>query len=356
MRTSKKWGIACLLVTLALLLALGAMTAIIDPYFHYHAPLRSLSYWLNDQRYQNDGIMRHFPYEAVITGSSMTENFATTVFEREFGLPAVKVPFSGASYKEIAGNLVRGIGSNDRLSVVVWGLDYNRLMDEKDTMGYEESFYPSYLYDDRLLNDVMYVFNKTVFLTDTIRTISYTRSGLPTTSFDGYCCWIGLFEFGREAVLANYARPPKAQAETPFSEEDRINLEGNLRQNIISLAEANPQIEFYLFFTPYSIFYWDSLNQEGSLKRQLEAERAAIELLLTCDNIRLYSFFDDFDMVTDPDNYMDPGHYSAEINTNILVWMHDGAHLLTRENYQAYCQKTYDFYTGYDYGSLFDEP
>ena len=39
-----------------------------DPYFHYHGPFSSFSYRLYEERYINDGISRHFNYDAIITG------------------------------------------------------------------------------------------------------------------------------------------------------------------------------------------------------------------------------------------------------------------------------------------------
>lgn len=67
-----------ILGTLLTLAALAGITIYVDPLFHYHAPLGSLQYPLYDERYMNDGIVRHFDYDAIITGSSMTENFKTS--------------------------------------------------------------------------------------------------------------------------------------------------------------------------------------------------------------------------------------------------------------------------------------
>ena len=75
MQSEKKWGIGLLITTVVLLIALGGLTAVVDPYFHYHGPLEGLSYPDGNERYQNDGIIRNFAYDAVITGNSMTENF-----------------------------------------------------------------------------------------------------------------------------------------------------------------------------------------------------------------------------------------------------------------------------------------
>ena len=67
----------------------------------------------------------------------------------------------------------------------------------------------------------------------------------------------------------------------------------------------------------------------------------------------MYSFFDEFEMICNLDNYKDTLHYSESINSQILVWMHNGEHLLTKENYESYCNNEYEFYTNYDYDTLF---
>ncbi len=139
-----------------------------------------------------------------------------------------------------------------------------------------------------------------------------------------------------------------------MSEEDCRRLLGNLEQNVAKLAAANPQIDFYLFFTPYSIYYWDGLYRAGTLRRQLELEETAIKILLEYDNIYLFSFFDEFDMICDPDNYKDVVHYGEWVNEQILVWMRNKEHLLTKENYREYYSRVYDFYTTYDYEALFE--
>lgn len=63
--SGKKWSILTLGILVFSLVVLGGLTAVIDPFFHYHAPLEGLAYPLTDpyERYQNDGIVRHFDYE-----------------------------------------------------------------------------------------------------------------------------------------------------------------------------------------------------------------------------------------------------------------------------------------------------
>ena len=89
-------------------------------------------------------------------------------------------------------------------------------------------------------------------------------------------------------------------------------------------------------------------------ERQLAGEKYAIELMLPYDNIHLFSFFTEHDMICDLDNYKDIAHYGENINSRILRWMKAGEHELTEENYEAYCEEMKDFYMNYDYDRLFE--
>ena len=59
-------------------------------------------------------------------------------------------------------------------------------------------------------------------------------------------------------------------------------------------------------------------------------------------------------MICDPNNYKDVAHHRGDVNSQILVWMKEGKHELTYDNYEAYCQEVWDYYTGFDYDGLFE--
>lgn len=76
-------------------------------------------------------------------------------------------------------------------------------------------------------------------------------------------------------------------------------------------------------------------------------------MLLGCNNIKLFSFYNNYDMICNADNYKDTVHYSEDINSKMLNWMHDLEYQLTLENYRDYCNNIYEFYTTFNYDSLF---
>lgn len=354
--TFKKWAVSFLALLLAALALLGAVTVVIDPFFHYHAPLPGLQYRIFYQRYQNDGIVKHFDYDAVITGNSLCENFKTSELDALFGTNAIKVPFSGASSKELNLNNRTAIRYNPSIRMIVMDLDYDNFASDKDMMSYDASDYPSFLYDSNPFNDVKYLFNKSIFKYS-LDVLTYTRSGQTTTSFDDYSFWDTPDEssYGQAVILQNYERPGALDLAPQLDEATLERLHGNIEQNILETARANPQIDFYLFIPPFSMYYWDKQQRLGQLDFRFEAEREVIEMLLACENIHLFSFTDEFDLVQDFDRYKDYIHYDSGVNSWMLGCMAAGEHELTWDNYEAYLAHVQEFYSGYDYDSLFPE-
>ena len=58
-----------------------ALVVYVDPFFHYHKPLKNFNYVVDNQLTQNPGMAEHLEYDSVILGSSMTVNFETDWFD-----------------------------------------------------------------------------------------------------------------------------------------------------------------------------------------------------------------------------------------------------------------------------------
>ena len=356
---AKVWFIS-ILATSAVLLGTAAFTVYrVDPYFHFHKPLTDRYYYeLDNQRSQNDGILRSFDYDALITGTSMTENFKTSEAERLFGGKFVKVPYSGATYREINECVEKALKENPGLKTVIRGLDMVRFLDAKDLMRTDLGSYPFYLYDDDPFNDVEYLFNRDILFGTVWEMIQNTKEegfepGI--TSFDDYSRWQDDYVFGKASVFPDGVHVEKTPVFVHLTEEEKAVIRGNIEANIISAAEAHPDVVFYCFYSPYSIGWWNDIRNDGTLLKQLEAERCITELLIKHKNIRLYSFNNMTDITTDLNNYKDIHHYSDRINSLMLECMSRGECLLTEDNYMSYLEKEYAFYTGFDYSSLLDQ-
>ena len=149
----KKWIYIFAAEVFVGVLVLASLSIIVDPFFHYHKPLPGLFYVLNNERYQNDGILKNFDYDSIITGTSMSENFKTSEFNELFKASAVKVPFSGGSFKEMNDNIATAFRTANDVKYVVRSLDTYKILSDKDMMRNDLGQYPVYLYSDNLLDD-----------------------------------------------------------------------------------------------------------------------------------------------------------------------------------------------------------
>lgn len=342
----KRFGILFIALFIIFIIAFSSFIIIVDPYFHYHKPLSIFHYKMDrsKQRYINDGIVKNFEYDAIIVGTSMVENFQTTQMDTLFGTNSIKVPLTGAYYKEINDLLSTAFAHNDHIQYVVRSLDYSYFFIDKDAYAYSKSTYPRYLYNNNILDDVQYILNKKVFL----NTFAITDTAKSTT-FDEYSYWGNSVKYG----IVDYQRTGKREA-IPFSADDLNLLRNNLQQNVIKLIEKHPNTQFYLFYPPYSIYKWDSYNQAGKLYKFLYGEKMITEMLLPYQNVHIFSFLDMYDIVTNINYYKDITHYHPDINLVILNSMKTGLHELTMENYEDYYKEIIPFYINYNYDALFE--
>ena len=160
--------------------------------------------------------------------------------------------------------------------------------------------------------------------------------------------------YSKEAVDASYTRLDKLVPNPDAMASDAAKVEGNITQNIVDLARQNPNIQFYVFYPPYSVYFWDEMNQRGVLNWQFDNLTYSTELMLECENIHLFSFYDRYDITCDLNNYKDFVHYSPQISELILETMHTGEHRLTKENYKQHFQEVRNYYSSYNYNALFE--
>lgn len=356
---ARNWLIAWAVLVLVALSGIGYFVYKIDPYFHYHKPdLENYYYPLDNQRSQNDGISRYFDYDAIITGTSMTENFKTSEMDEIFGVKSIKVSYGGGTFKEINDNLATALKCNPNLKTIVRGLDYGYLLDDKNRLREDLGEYPTYLYDSNPFNDVKYLYNKDIiFKRAYIMTLQKKMDGFTPgiLSFDEYGRWHHYFTYGTKTVLPEGITVKEPKKTVYLKDEERERIYGNITENVTSLADKYPDVDFYYFFTPYSAAWWSDLKSKGTLYKQIEAEEYVIELILDHPNIHLFSINNRSDIVTDLNNYEDIYHYAEWINTLMLRLMKDGQYQITSSNYLDYLDAELEFWDSFDFTSLTEQ-
>lgn len=351
----RRWFWKLILGIVGCLLAGGAFVVYVDPFFHYHAPLKNLQYPLmrENERYQTDGILRNWDYDAIIIGTSMTECFNTSDLNYLFGVNSVKTPLAGGLFKEMNDNLERAFTSENDIKMVVRSFEYQCIAEDKDATK-DIYDYAEYMTNDNPFDDAPYLFNKEV-LGRAGQVLIHTARGLETTSFNEYANWMDRNYFGATYVYLSYDHTDIASEPRMMTEEERIMIKENLQQNVVALAKQHPDTTFYVYFPPYSIGYWDQVCNKKELDWHLEMEKIAMEEVLKCPNIKLYSYSMREDWILNLDNYCDLEHHAEWINYGILVSMAADEGLLTQDNYMEYLERKREFFGNFDYEAFWEE-
>ena len=351
----KRWFLIFITCSVFIVFLFAGATLYVDPYIHYKLPDQKFTYILNraNQRYVNDGITRLFDYDAIITGTSMTECFKTTDFDRMFNVHSIKVPYAGAVYDEVTDNLNVAFNSGHNVKIILRSLDFYAL-----TKTYQNNYAkPEYMYDDNLLNDHKYWFGRRAVaysLLSLVRAILGNPGGI--TSFDDYCNWSDSCIYGKNVLLKGRKAFERGKArEVELSPEDKEVLVNNIQTNLIDIAHKHPETTFYYFLPPFSIVKWGEVYEAGEITKTIEEQKIAVKLLQSVSNIKVFAFDDCFDITTNLDNYREKEHYGGWINSFMLDAMHEGQHRLNSQNTDAYFDNITSFYARYNYASLFDD-
>ncbi len=355
---SRKWVIRLCAAWAAVLTAIAVTVIVIDPYWHYHKPLEGLNYQGKNELYNNNGMLRHGDYNALIIGTSMTSGFSAGEASDLFGENFIRTTFLGEGFYILNENTKTALKHRKDLCHIIRSIDTLWFVTDAHWLGGND--YPGYLYDENPFNDVRYIYNLDVFREAVIPTIWASLTGQEGTADGEESADERADQYLKgSGALDRYERPEKNTdpADPAETEEWLSYVRDNITLNLTDTAEQYPNTEFDLFFPPYSILWWDTINQggPGHIDRRIDMEQYAVELLLQCPNVRLYSFNDEFDLITDLDNYADDIHYHPNINSYILKCMKEGCHRITADNYRKYIARIREFYTSYDYDSLFPE-
>ena len=359
MKQQKNWTGLFLGTALVCLALVVGLTVSIDPYMHYRRPqLDRFRYEpkAEAERSINNGMVRHLDYDALLVGTSMMENTKTSLADSLFGCRSIKTVSIGASWWEISSLEALALEHNPELSLVVRGLDMTYFDEAPQALHYEIGPYPTYLYNDNPLDDVYYVLNRDVLYSNCLPMLLDAAEGVTPglSNLDDYGAWKQEVYGPRAAMRRD---TPYADAvQEKLSDQRRERVLYNVREKVLSLAEANPDTVFYYFLTPYSAAWWGDLRQAGQLEAQLEMEELVIRSILPCGNIRLYSWNTVEELTFDLANYKDRIHYGPWVNDWMLEKMASGEGLLTADNVEEYLSRERELFETFDYNTLFDQP
>ncbi len=109
-------------------------------------------------------------------------------------------------------------------------------------------------------------------------------------------------------------------------------LKDNADKNLIGVIKNNPNIEFVLFYPPFSILAHKFLDERGLFKNEIELKKYIFENCKDFKNVKILDFQDIETITHNLDNYRDMTHYSIETNEYMLDSIAFDKHIVSKEN------------------------
>lgn len=327
MSKRKALKVLSLFIVLQLLLIV-VFVGVMDPFYQYHAPYFGMKTVLYDRDNQVAGSLRNLSYDRVLLGSSVAENFDTEYLDEYWGEgQTIKAIRASGSVADLLYYLECAHEWQD-LRQVLWCLDIFALTSSTEVTLYGEDI-PRYLHTETNLDDITYVFNKTIIFEKIPLMLAYSFMDIYTggKAYD----WSADKEFSVNKSMQAYVRPEKPIDATDFEEEKKL-----IEQNISMIAEEiekHPQIQYTFVFPPYSLLWWDCGYMNGIGEQYFYALEQAIPRLLAYENVQIYYYQDREDIVCDLNNYMDMIHYGPWVNQHMLELMAADEGKVTQENW-----------------------
>jgi len=338
----------------------GAVLSVLfiyDPLMVFHAP------WGRDRtlhasmRLQAAGIINNAEFDALILGTSMTENISAQEAKRLLGGRFVNLSITASDYFERSLVLQHAFRRRD-VRQVVYSLDAGVFGREGHPVFHKDAF--DFLYDRNPLNDFR-AYMTPRFLACALRLSASEECVGRHVSLDRPNAWFwmpdqavrfgGLDNWFRarndwqvKAALQSIAQDARRVAQADVVAPDEASRARAVAEAIeyvdryvLRFVEENPHTRFYLFFPPYSrirFAQWYQLalpvvDAHAAVVRHL-AERAS-----ALPNLEVLGF-EDQAFVDDIAWYKDTSHYGEDIDEMILAAMAAGTHRLTVDNVDAY--------------------
>ncbi len=313
---------------LFLMIFIGFIVILMDPFFHYHKPWFGLKAVLTDKEYQCIGSLRTFDYDSLIVGSSVAENYDNGWFNEGFDCTAIKAVRSYGATADLC-YLLDAAFENHNLKYIFYSMDTSSLAADPSPT-YELTGCPMYLYNKNPFDDVKYLYNKGVIFEKIPYMIANSLIG--DYNANNSYNWAQWKEFNQDMALGLYIRTPEI---APMKEKTFYQelLDANISL-VKKQIEAHPETQFKIFFPAYSMLFWDNLYRTGDLEAYLYNMEQAIASFLPYHNVEIYYFQDKKEIIANLENYMDTLHFSPEINQYMAEQIIAGNERLTGENYK----------------------
>lgn len=315
--SNKSWVRKLIIISLGLLVIMGLIVYLWDPYNYYRIKDGRLKYVASV--YIDAGIIRNAEYDSAMIGSSVSQNFDVQEFRDKVGINLVKINTGGISLeqRDLFYQALEDAGKTDTYYIEVAISTFNA---EEDLL--EDT--PVYLYDENKWNDYKYLFGYDTWLRG--MPISFAFAGLDIAgiemdtmhnleSVDYVGDWYYRNKVGKEVFMNNYLSGSGSISKQEHQGMYERMID-NVDRKLTTVIDEDNKYIFY--FPPYSAALWSDAESAGYAEIWYEVKKHIVQRLVEYPNVEVYDF-QYTEKICNLEHYRDVTHYGKELND----WMVD---------------------------------
>lgn len=300
---------------------------------------RNNSYLSNqDCRYYNAELASTENYDSVFLGTSLSENFMPSEFDKLFGANSIKLTFYGGKFKENY-FLMRYVTSRKKLSFIIVEITEMSFAEPK-------YYFPENLYHKNPMYRIANRFSRYFSLQKCLTTIHEMMHKSIHITRDDIYAW----KNNQKCSEISFAR--NAFINTPHSFDHLKEIDNNriseinkkMDEYLLPFLEMTKNCTVFAFFPPMHIMSYGEDKETILAIKKMQSNA-----LLKYPNVRVYDFGVADNIIHNANLYRDLMHYNADVNSWMLKMMHENQYRMTLENQDDFLKKLDEMVIAFDW-------
>jgi len=324
-----------------IVLAAAALNFLVDPLQIFRPARLFAAMYSPDSRMQNAGLIRSQDFDTVFMGTSLAIHFRQSDIDRVLGGRSLKLSMTGSSSREQIFVLEAALQRHPRR--IIWEVDDWIFRDTPEIDA--DPYLPADLYRRNAQGIARYLFNgamarESVWIA--ARSIPWLRPvvvrvtngvvfSFPIADPDDINVLKPDFDvaaaYNEQKARASFASITDPARRAYLAEGyDYEAMVRNFEQQAVRMIEAHPQVQWDIYFPPYSILQFVAMRDASpqTLKIVYDFTAYVARRLVGLPNVNLHDFRAVSDVTHSLANYSDVIHHSPAVDQMVLTWIAQG--------------------------------
>jgi len=319
----------------AVVLMAVALNFVVDPLQLFRPARFYHAMYSLDSRTQNAGLIRSQNFDTVFMGTSLAIHFRQSDIDKTLGGKSLKLAMTGSNSHEQSFVLDQALARYQKR--VIWQMDDWIFRDAPEIDA--DIFLPADLYRRNAKGIASYLFSGAMareslwILARSIPPLAPITSPLttgvlfkfPIAEVDDINVLSPKIDtsqiYNTRQMMAAYTRGTAPQRRIYIAEGYNFDeMVRNFEHDAIGLIEKYPDVQFDIYFTPYSILQFVAMRDFSPETLQIvyKANSYMLRRLSQLPNVKVYDFREAKEITHDLNNYSDIIHHSPAIDLKVL--------------------------------------